>query len=90
MADADVQRMDQQTNRLLRVALVVALVVGGFWLLVVGKSFLIPLVLAVFVWYLIEALNGFWKRVRIFGKPIPRLAPGLLSALLIFLICAAL
>lgn len=89
MADDGSERIDQQTNRLLRVALVGVLVVGAFWLLVVGKSFLIPLVLAVFVWYLIEGLNGFWRGVRIAGRPIPGLVPASLSALVIFFLAYA-
>jgi AI-2 transport protein TqsA len=72
---------------LLHIALVAVLVITSFWLLIVGRKFLIPIVLAVFVWYLIEAMLGFWKRFRIAGRPIPRLAPAILSALVIFGFC---
>jgi AI-2 transport protein TqsA len=79
----------QNSTRLLTITLSTGLVIAGFWLLSIGGALLIPLVLAVFVWYLIEGINSFWKRVRIAGKPIPRLAPALMSALVIFLVCAA-
>ena len=70
-------------------ALVGVLVIISFWLLIVGRKFLIPIVLAVFVWYLIEALLGFWKRFSFAGRPVPRLAPAILSALVIFGFCFA-
>ncbi len=69
---------------LTRVTLGTVLVFAGVWLLVVGKSILIPIVLAIFVWYLVEALTTFWKRVKIFGKRVPRLAPSLLTLGVIF------
>ncbi len=71
-------------GNLLRFSLVFGVVVVSFWLLIVGRKFLIPIVLAVFVWYLIEAMLAFWKGVRIAGRPVPQLAPAILSALVIF------
>ncbi len=77
-------RSEHPSARLLNVALIGAIVIVSFWLLIVGRKFLIPIVLAVFVWYLIEAMLTFWKGVRIGGQPVPRLAPATLSALVIF------
>lgn len=74
---------------LLRATLVGVIVIVSFWLLIVGRRFLIPIVLAVFFWYLIEALLGFWKRFRVAGRPVPRLAPAILSALVVFGLCYA-
>ena len=77
-------RPDATASGLLHFATGGAVVVASFWLLIVGRKFLIPIVLAIFVWYLIEAMLGFWKGVRIAGRPVPRLAPAILSALVIF------
>ena len=49
----------KSNSHLLRVTLSGVLVVVAFWLLLIGQSLLIPLVLAIFIWYLIEALKVF-------------------------------
>ena len=72
------------TNQLLRIASASAMVVTTFWLLLIGKTFLIPLVLAMALWFMIGALNGLWRRVKIAGRPIPRILPALLSTVVIF------
>jgi len=75
---------ERSYGNLVRFSLVFGVVVVSFWLLIVGRKFLIPIVLAVFVWYLIEAMLAFWRGVRIAGRPVPQLAPAILSALVIF------
>lgn len=41
------------------------------YLLVVGKPILLPLVIAVFVWYLINALASQFERVQVYDRPLP-------------------
>ena len=58
-----------------------------FWLLIIGKGFLIPLVFAFFLLYLIEVLTSLWLRLKIAGRSMPPvLARGLAVVLMLFLV----
>ena len=52
-------------NRSVSISLVILATIGVFYVLVVGKAFLVPLAVAVMVWYVINALS------RTYGKLIP-------------------
>jgi len=54
-----------------------------FALLYVGRDLLIPLVLAFFLWYLINTLRALFERIRLRGRPLPGWLSLLLSALAI-------
>lgn len=56
---------------LLTVTLSVVLVVIFGWLLVVGRPLLLPFVIALVVWYLINALSEGFQLIRIGGKRLP-------------------
>jgi AI-2 transport protein TqsA len=52
-------------NRSITISLVILATIGVFYVLVVGKAFLVPLAVAVMVWYVINALS------RTYGRLIP-------------------
>ena len=57
-------------NRAISISLVILATISVFYVLVVGQAFLVPLAVAVMVWYVINALSGFYARIlpRITGK----------------------
>lgn len=55
---------------LLRFVLILALVIALTYILVIGKDILIPLVLAVFLWYLINAMADAVARIYPFPVPV--------------------
>lgn len=61
---------DSVTERLLKVSLWLALVIGSIWFLSVGRSFLIPFVLALLAFYLTLVLNSLWQRIPKVGSKI--------------------
>ena len=71
---------------LLRFTLWGVLVVGAFWLLIIGKGLLIPLVLAVLIWYTVEALSAVCARIPVAGKSLPGWSCNVLAILLIGLV----
>lgn len=52
-------------NRAVSISLVILATIGVFYVLVVGKAFLVPLAVAVMIWYVINALS------RTFAKILP-------------------
>ncbi|MDQ8202775.1 AI-2E family transporter [Pelagicoccus sp. SDUM812003] len=58
-------------NPLLRAFLALSTTVIIFYILHIGKELIIPFVLAVFIWYLINVLSTAITRVRIKGKTLP-------------------
>lgn len=71
---------------LTKVASLLLVVTAVFALLILGKSLLIPFVIAVLVWYLINALSHFIGKFKINKKPIPYWATTIISALVITVI----
>ncbi|MCB1195170.1 AI-2E family transporter [bacterium] len=43
-------------------------VVLSFYLLIVGKALLIPMVIAFFIWYMITVINGIFRKISIRGR----------------------
>ncbi|MEM8960681.1 MAG: AI-2E family transporter [Acidobacteriota bacterium] len=58
-------------NRLLDTFLVMAISVTGFYILIVTKALLVPLVVAIFLWYLIYAVTAMITRLKIAGRQLP-------------------
>lgn len=54
-----------------------------FYVLAIGKALLIPLVLAIFIWYLINGLARFFDGIRIRGKNLPTAVEYLVAGLVI-------
>ena len=80
----DVQRL--QKSPLLAAFLTFGLVVLGVHVLVVGKSVLLPLVIAAFLWFLINALASLLQRARIpSGVSLAVAALSLIAALVLVL-----
>jgi len=57
--------------RLISAGLWMVVIAASLYLLVIGKDLLIPLVLAVFVWYLINLLARQFSRIQIGARPLP-------------------
>ena len=76
----------EATRRLLHVALCVLLTVLAGWVLHWAESFIVPLVLALFAFVLVNALDELWSSVRIAGRRIPALITTLISTLMIALV----
>lgn len=55
-------------------------------LIVVGKAFLIPLFIALFIWYLVNAINTLFQRLPRFWRPVPQWLTLSLSLLFIMLL----
>ncbi|WP_224772745.1 AI-2E family transporter [Pelagicoccus enzymogenes] len=56
---------------LLRTFLILAITLLSFWLLTIGKELIIPFVLAVFIWYLINVLSTAIMKLNIRGRTLP-------------------
>ena len=57
--------------KLVNFTLIAALVVLTFYLLIVGQRLLLPLVIALVFWYLINMMANSFKRMQLAGKPLP-------------------
>ena len=67
----------EKTSRSLSAPLLILATIGVFYVLVVGKAFLVPLAVAVMVWYIINALS------RIYARFLPKIEqPNILTTLL--------
>ena len=71
---------------LTKVAALVIIISAIFALLILGKSLLIPFVIAVLVWYLINALSHWIGKFKYKKKQLPYWASTIVSALIIFII----
>ena len=69
-------------------AVLLTLAIGG-WLIVVGKAFLVPLVLAVFTFILVQALDRVWGQVTVGGHRLPPVMTTFLSATFLTLVGAS-
>lgn len=50
-----------------------------FYILIIGKSLLLPLVIAIVIWYIILAISSYFKKIEIKGKNIPDYLAKILS-----------
>jgi AI-2 transport protein TqsA len=57
---------------LLRAALWIVVIAAATWLLVVGRGLLLPLVLGLVLWYMVDAVADFFERLRIAGQRLNR------------------
>lgn len=72
---------------LVRVALWLVILVALGWLLVVGRGLLLPLVLGLVLWYMVDAVADFFEKLRIGGwrmRRVPALAAAIISMGLLF------
>ena len=63
-----------------------ALAILSFWLLIIGKNFLIPLVIAFFAAFLIEVITTLWMGIPFGSRRMPRWLATVLSGALIVLL----
>ncbi len=70
----------KRTQRAAYICIIIALAVI---FIIYAKNFLIPLILAIVLWYLINALNQLIRRVPIIGEKVPLAASLTLSTLII-------
>lgn len=73
----DKKQFSQTDSKSVSASLIILATIGVFYVLVVGKAFLVPLAVAVMVWYIINALS------RTFARIIPKVSePNLWTTLL--------
>ena len=72
--------------KLLNYVLWLVAIILSFYLLVIGKNLLIPLILALFLWYLINVLTVVFGHFSIGGKHLPSSLSFVLSLLAIILV----
>ncbi len=67
-------------NRAANTLIIGSIVIYG---LIVGKNFLIPIILGVVIWYIINAIYDLIERINFFGKKIPESIGLILASLII-------
>ena len=77
--------LSKQTN-LLTVFLSLGVLVIAVYLIIAGQSILMPLAIAIFIWYLINAFAGAIQRLSILGWHPPRLL-SFIAAFVVLLLC---
>jgi len=77
-----------ETNNLKLQNFVMACILAAlvFYLLIVGQTILLPLVIAIVFWYLINLMSGGFGRIKLGGSPLPTMACYILSFLTFFAI----
>ena len=78
--------MENSGSKLQNFALAGFLAALVVYLLVVGQTILLPLVIAIVFWFLINLLSDVFGKIRMGGDPLPRLARYILSFLTFFAI----
>ena len=78
--------MENNKLKLQNFVLACILVVLVFYILVVGQSILLPLVIAIVFWYLITLLSGAFSKISMGGNSLNKLASYILSFLTFFAI----
>ena len=73
----------QGTNRILLIAAGAIVIWMIFYLLIVGQRFLIPIVIAVFIWNMLNTLNDGIKRIPTIGPHLPHWLSRLCSLLVV-------
>ncbi len=56
-------KLDNLDNKATSISLVILATIGTFYVLVVGKDFLVPLAVAVMIWYVINAMSRTYTKV---------------------------
>jgi predicted PurR-regulated permease PerM len=71
------------TTVVLHPAMIVVAAILGIWAIKAARGFLVPLVIALMLLAIVNALERTWSHVRIGGRRLPRLVTTTLSAILI-------
>lgn len=69
-----------------KIASALFILMASITILIVGQSFIIPIVLAILIWFLIKELRTFFSKLPIIGKKIPEWLLTILSTLILFVI----
>jgi len=86
-ANAETTKLDEGRARLLSSALWLGIILAILVILIYGKAFIVPLVLAIFAMYLIHTLEVAWSKVRLAGRRPPGwLATALSVAVIVLLL----
>ncbi|MDG1490420.1 MAG: AI-2E family transporter [Planctomycetota bacterium] len=88
LSDDLAEALDERPHGARQTAAVLLTVAVGGWLIVVAKSFLVPLVLASFTFILVQALDRVWGRITIGGHRLPPIMTTFLSATFLTLVGA--
>ncbi len=77
------------TRQVVEGAAWIVISIAAIWSLRVGEAFLVPAVLAIFAFAVLNALDRFWRRQRLFARAMPEWLRGTLSLGLSTLLIAA-
>lgn len=69
-----------------KIASVLFILLASITILIVGQNFIIPIVLAILIWFLIKELRSFFSKLPIIGKKIPKWLLTILSTLILFIV----
>jgi len=58
------------------------------YLLIIAKHLIIPLIVAISIWYLINTLAGYFQNIRVLGRRVPRMLSFIFAAITIIAIFA--
>ena len=84
MSDHSHTARSDSFRRLLSAALTFGIIIAVFYILSLGKSFFVPLVIAFLAVYLVDILSRFVGRIRLAGHQIPKIISVIISFAIIF------
>lgn len=67
-----------------RITFALIITIASIAILVVGKNFIIPLILALFIWFLIKEIRNFAAKIPFIGTKSPKWLLSILSTLVLF------
>jgi predicted PurR-regulated permease PerM len=67
-----------------KIASVLFILMASITILIVGQNFIIPIILAILIWFLIKELRAFFSKLPIIGKKMPNWLLTILSTMILF------
>lgn len=67
-----------------RIAFSLIISISVIAILVIGKDFIIPMILALFIWFLIKEIRNYARKTPFIGKKLPKWLLSILSTLILF------
>lgn len=67
-----------------RITFSLIIAIASISILIIGKEFIIPMILAMFIWFLIKEIRNFATRIPILGSKSPKWILSILSSLILF------
>ena len=71
--------------KLVNTASIIVITLASIFLLIIGKSIILPLILAIFVWFFIREIRKMAKRIPFIGKRLPQWVLNFLALIILYL-----